>query len=171
MRKFIFVLFATLTFVIHASAGVGSSDRSTSSNASYPKAVGLRLGLGLEASYQHALGDNFIQTDLGAAHFMAPNLNATLTYNYMIAKSKGGRIGQLGFYAGPGVGIGWDNFWGNNAMNIYVAGQIGLEYSFRFPIQISVDWRPQLGLALSSHYGAGFYLGYLYPTASLLYRF
>ena len=60
MRKFIFVLFATFTFVIHASAGVGSSDRSMSSNASYPKAVGLRLGLGLEASYQHAFRDNFI---------------------------------------------------------------------------------------------------------------
>lgn len=34
--------------------------------------------------------------------------------------------------------------------NICVAGRIGVEYNFWFPMQIAVDWRPMFGLGISS---------------------
>ncbi|MGN0235039.1 MAG: hypothetical protein ACI4BD_01820 [Paludibacteraceae bacterium] len=34
--------------------------------------------------------------------------------------------------------------------NIGVAGRIGVEYNFWFPMQIAVDWRPMFGLGISS---------------------
>lgn len=75
-----------------------------------PRAIGGRLGNGAEVSYQHTLGQNFLEIDGGAGldiynagHF---NLGATGIYNIMIAQPQWTDQGEWGFYAGPGAGLG-----------------------------------------------------------------
>ncbi len=160
-----------------------------------PRAIGGRLGYGLEASYQHSLGENFIQADLGLFSFSS--LNVTGTYNIMLAKPEWTSRGTWGFYAGPGASLGldwgyyaskayykavanWDPmtekepvYRGGTAFTIAVAGMVGLEYTFWFPLQLSVDLRPQLGIAISGN-GVAFHdLGLygLVPTLSARYTF
>ena len=72
-----------------------------------PRAVGGRLAYGLEASYQHYVGgENFVEANLGFCYFSA--LNATATYNFMIAQPAWTARGEWGFYAGPGASVGLD---------------------------------------------------------------
>ena len=127
MKKFIITAALVLGFAVAASA--------------QPKALGLRLGYGAELSYQHYMkGLNFIEADLGLGDFAYLNLSAT--YNYMIAQPQWTETGSWGFYAGPGLALGL----GQEVLNIGIAGQVGLEYTFDFPLQLSVDIRPQIGL-------------------------
>ena len=125
MKKIILIAAMALGFVVTAAA--------------QPKAVGLRLGYGVEASYQHNLGSsNFLEANLGLDDFTTLNLAAT--YNWMIAKPQWTDRGEWGFYAGAGAAVGY-----SKGPHIGAAGQVGLEYTFWFPLQLSVDIRPQLG--------------------------
>jgi hypothetical protein len=131
-----------------------------------PRAIGVRLGNGAEVSYQHTLGQNFLEIDGGAGldiynagHF---NLGATGIYNIMIAQPQWTDQGEWGFYVGPGVAVG-------AAKDIFMVGaacQVGLEYTFDFPLQLSLDVRPQLGLV-----GQGFDIWGWYPHLGIRYRF
>ena len=135
--------------------------------AAQPRAIGARLGYGFEASYQHSLGKDFIEANAGLFGFDAAN--ATAIYNFMITNPDWTPREEWGFYAGPGASVGV-NFDGG--MTIAVAGQVGLEYTVWFPLQISVDLRPQFGLWLN--HGDSFYTGGLLgfgPTISARYRF
>ena len=88
----------------------------------------------------------------------------------MIAQPKWTQKGQWGFYAGPAIKIGY--LW----IGGYLAAgaQIGLEYTFDFPLRLSLDIRPVVGVAVEgdkfSIYGAGAILGST-PCLSLRYRF
>ena len=110
--------------------------------AAQPKAVGIRFGYGVEASYQHSLGNNFVEANLGLEAFNV--LNVAATYNWMIAQPQWTDRGEWGLYAGAGAAVGLDK-----TIRIGAAGQVGLEYTFWFPLQLSVDIRPQLGLVNS----------------------
>ncbi len=144
-----------------------------------PRAIGGRLGSGLEVSYQHTIGDkaNFIEADLGLA-FIGLGIDGICAYNFMIAQPDWSSKGQWGFYAGPAANVGY-SAWGGLYYGSYgtghigVGGQIGLEYTFDFPLQISLDMRPTLGVRFGSGY-VGFYSGGLWgfiPSLSLRYRF
>lgn len=124
-----------------------------------PKAVGIRFGYGVEASYQHSLGNNFVEANLGLEAFNA--LNVAATYNWMIAQPQWTDRGEWGFYAGAGAAVGLDK-----TIRIGAAGQVGLEYTFWFPLQLSVDIRPQLGL-INSAFGIWGWA----PCLSVRYRF
>lgn len=124
-----------------------------------PKAVGIRFGYGVEASYQHSLGNNFVEANLGLEAFNA--LNVAATYNWMIAQPQWTDRGEWGFYAGAGAAVGLDK-----TIRIGAAGQVGLEYTFWFPLQLSVDIRPQLGL-INSTFGIWGWA----PCLSVRYRF
>lgn len=134
-----------------------------------PRAIGGRAGWGMEVSYQHTLGgENFIEADLGLGTFNA--FNAVATYNFMIAQPSWTPKGEWGFYAGPGAAL-TAGFTGYGAFG-FVAN-VGLEYTFWFPLQLSVDLRPQLGVAFDSN-SAAFYTPGLYglvPSLSVRYRF
>jgi hypothetical protein len=54
---------------------------------------------------------------------------------------------------------------GTDYFDVAVAGEIGLEYTFEFPLQLSVDIRPQIGL-LNGLKFSGFY-----PAFGIRYRF
>ena len=151
MKKIILVAAMVLGFAVAAVA--------------QPRAVGLKLGWGAEASYQHTVGGtNFVEATLGLCTFNA--VNASATYNFMIAQPSWTSKGEWGFYAGPGAAAGWT--WGAaNSFHVAAAGQVGLEYTFWFPLQLSIDVRPQLGYAFGAN---AFYWGVM-PSLGVRYRF
>lgn len=119
-----------------------------------PRAIGARIGYGADLSYQHSMGSNFIEADLGLSSFK--NLNIAATYNFMISEFGDG----FGFYAGPGIGLGFAE-----KLSVGIAGQVGLEYNFAAaPVQLSVDVRPYFDFV-----GVGL-VGW-YPHLGIRYRF
>ena len=167
MRRFLLILTAALASVFIASA--------------QPKALGLRAGMDCQLSYEHNMtGDlqgaessgDFMELDLGVefVYGYAVGLNAAAGYNFMIAQPEWTQKGQWGFYAGPAIKAGY--LWVGGYLA--VGAQVGLEYNFDFPLQVSMDIRPTVGVAMEGGacriYGAGAILGSI-PCLSLRYRF
>jgi len=55
----------------------------------------------------------------------------------------------LNWYAGLGATVGTYS----PDFGIGLVGQIGLEYNFNIPLQISLDWRPTLFNSYYTYYG------------------
>ncbi len=140
-----------LTAVVALTAIATQAQEGISKNA-----IGLRFGsndgIGVEASYQRLLSDkNRLEIDLG---WRSSNdydaVKATGIYQW-IWDIKGG----FHWYAGAGAGLGswsYDYYVGpnyhysNNDFFFFVAGQVGIEYNFKFPLQLFVDFRPEIYL-------------------------
>ncbi len=171
-----------------------------------PRAMGIRTGAGgIGASYQHGINMNqFIQgdmaLDLGYNANGRPGITATATYNFIWARPVWSSKGTWSLYSGPGISLGavndlvpyqiGDDITGfeDNGFMIAAAVQVGLEYEFTFPLQLSVDIRPCFGIhANNGHMRSpatgktvdfqgktGFYdnglLGFI-PSISVRYRF
>ena len=141
---------------------------------SQPKSFGLRLGNDCQLSYEHNAGGpaDFFEFDLGMQFYYgyAVGLNAAAAYNFMIAQPDWSEKGQWGFYAGPAAKLGYVWIGGYLA----VGAQVGLEYEFPFPLQLSIDIRPVVGLSIDSGnlglYAADVILGAL-PCLSVRYSF
>lgn len=133
-----------------------------------PRALGVRLGTEFQLSYEHEVGTDFVEVDLG--YELIGLVNVAGAYNFMIAKPEWTRKGSWGFYAGPAAKVG------GAGVGYYLAlgAQAGLEYSFEFPLQISIDVRPTIGCAFisgtPSFYAGGAVFGGL-PSLSVRYRF
>lgn len=179
--------------------------------AAQPRSIGLRSGVsGFEADYHHGMAKNqFLEANLGIDFgYNAngnPGIKATAIYNFVWAHPAWTEKGTWALYAGPGVCIGYVNdmaVWkASNGVDILhsaerngfmlgICGQVGLEYSFWFPLQLAVDLRPVIGMHVNEgisitdphdaakhiNYGTrvGFYdnglLGFA-PTISVRYRF
>ncbi len=152
MKKF-FIIAATLLITIAASA--------------QPRAIGVRFGNAFEASYQHTVGEkNFMEVDFGVGFF--GGLAAAGSYNFMIAQPEWTTKGEWGFYAGPSVGANY--LWYVNGASVTLGGQIGLEYTFDIPLQLSLDMRPQMGVLFYSGY-TGFSIRGFVPCLAVRYRF
>lgn len=112
---------------------------STAAHAQYNNALGIRAGygtaFGAELSYQTYLGNiNRVELDLGArlyTDYSALSLAAIYQWHWFLA-------GGFGFYIGPGA----EAFLSDHTFGIGVGGQIGIDYQFNAPFQISLDWRP-----------------------------
>lgn len=116
-----------------------------------PRAIGGRLGYGLEVTYQHSIGNNMLDIDFGLPGFFG--LEAAVTHDWIFPINSWEEQGTWNWYAGVGAGAGLYNF--NNAIGyVGVAGRIGIEYNFWFPMNISLDWRPLIGPYF--HEGVGF---------------
>ena len=153
MKKIILIAAMVLGFAVAAVA--------------QPRAIGLRGGYGVELSYQHTLGENFVEANLGLTGFNA--LNVAATYNWTVAQPQWPSKGEWGVYAGPGgaLGVGFCN---PGTFIVAAAGQVGLEYTFWFPLQLSLDIRPQLGVWTGGGQ-SGFYFGGWCPALGVRYRF
>lgn len=117
-----------------------------------PRAIGGRLGWGLEASYQHSFGNsNMLQADLGLLGFRG--ISGVVTYDWIWGINSWKEKGEWNWYAGVGGGVGF-SWWGNYAY-LGVAGMVGIEYNFWFPLQLSLDYRPLIGPYFGS--GGGFF--------------
>lgn len=119
------------------------------------RAIGGRIGSGIDFSYQHSLGtSNMINLEAGLPGFHG--VSAAATYDWIFPINSWKEKGSWNWYAGVGAGLGFS--WWNNWFNIGVAGRIGVEYNFWFPLQLSLDWRPVIGPAFGegvhfNHYG------------------
>ncbi|MBF02508.1 MAG: hypothetical protein CMP76_04345 [Flavobacterium sp.] len=114
-------------------------------------ALGLRLGdndgFGGEISYQRGLSDNNrLEFDLGwrnSNHVDAFKLVGLYQWVWNIEDG-------FNWYAGVGAGVGsWsidEKYYGVKDSGSYflAAGDIGIEYNFDFPLQLSLDFRPEL---------------------------
>ncbi len=112
-------------------------------------AIGLRLGqndgLGTEISYQHGFSDkNRLEVDLGMRSsnaFSAFKLVGVYQWIWELGNN-------FNWYAGAGAGLGsWRSKAYDNSTGtfFFAAGDIGIEYNFDFPLQISLDARPEIG--------------------------
>lgn len=171
-----------------------------------PRSMGLRIGAtGMEASFEHSMSPaQFIQGDLGMDFGYnvngRPGVKATAIYNFIWARPNWTTQGSWAIYAGPGLSLGFvddqvpyvigDVILGHydNGFMIGVVGQVGVEYTFRFPLQLALEVRPCFGLhvndgkfrdrdsGLTVNYGGktGFYdnglLGFV-PSLSIRYCF
>ena len=172
MKKIVLIAAMALGFVVTAvAANPNPLDKAANAIENKvggkAKAIGLRFGYGLEASYQHSFGANFIQADLGLLSF--DSINAVATYNWTLAQPQWTDRGEWGIYAGPGVALGFQFGKETAGFNVAAAGMIGIEYTFWIPLQLSLDIRPQIGV----HFGKGdmFHAGGYYPTCSARFSF
>lgn len=149
MKKMILLSFCIIGFALNSQAQ-NIADH----------ALGLRLGdnngVGTEISYQHALSENNrLELDLGwssRGEYDAFRLTGLYDWVWNID-------GGFNWYAGFGAGIGSvdinhnEKFDNNDEDGLFVtaAGNIGIEYDFDFPLLISLDFRPEIGLV--NYYG------------------
>jgi opacity protein-like surface antigen len=127
--------------------------------------IGFRLGFGGEISYQKALNDNYrLEINVGIRNNSDYNgFKATGVYQWVWTLED-----KFNWYAGAGSGIGNYNTKKNNdAFSdtfIFVAGTIGIEYSFDIPLMISLDLRPEISFGKDNFndYGNDLGLGIRY---------
>ena len=114
-----------------------------------PRAIGARLGYGIEFSYQHNMGEkNMLEVDAGLPGFLG--VEAAATYDWLFPISSWQKAGSWNWYAGVGAGLGWS--WWSNYAYAGIAGRIGVEYNFDFPLNLSLDWRPIIGPEFGNGY-------------------
>ena len=141
MRKLVLLVFVFIGFSFTAEA------QRISENA-----LGLRLGdsdgFGAEISYQRATGDNNrLEFALGwrdSKDYDAFRLVGLYQWVWTLD-------GNFNWYAGAGGGLASydfdDDFPGDDDSEtaLFVAGDIGIEYNFDFPLLLSLDFRPEFG--------------------------
>ena len=136
-----------LLVAILAVAGVAAT-------VAQPRAIGVNLGYGFDVSYQHSLGESNM-IDLAVNFPLVGNtigIGASCTYDWINPfgtaipwNNKGEWNWSLGVGAGGGL-------YGLEVAKITpiwyagVVGHVGVEYNFWFPLQLSVDWRPNIGV-------------------------
>lgn len=117
-------------------------------------AIGIRVGdndgFGAEASYQRGFGTtNRLELDLGLRNSKNYDAIKFVGLYQWIWNIEGG----FNWYAGAGAGLGNWRYNGpgnpdpNRGAYFLVAGDIGIEYVFDIPLQMSLDFRPELYLA------------------------
>lgn len=133
-----------------------------------PRAAGLRFGItGIEADYQHTMQKNqFVEGGLGLDFGYYANgvagIKATGVYNFIWARPAWTDKGKWALYAGPGATMGWVDdqvhfkvgeeviYYQDNGFMFGICGQVGLEYTFWFPLQISLDLRPTIAMHINN---------------------
>ncbi len=142
------ILLASMLFGL----AIGAQAQNFSKNA-----IGLRLGsndgFGTEISYQTRLSSiNRLELDLGFRNNNnEDNLKLAGIYQWVWNLD-----GGLNWYAGVGGGVGSWRYNDNNGIDdngtfAFVAGDLGIEYNFDFPLQLSLDIRPELYFTSDSY--------------------
>ncbi|MBK9455621.1 MAG: hypothetical protein IPO24_08555 [Bacteroidetes bacterium] len=135
------------------------------------QAIGVRLGGGdgveSEISYQQYIGGpNRLEFDLGFFdNGWDEGFKFTMLYQWV-----GNIEGGFNWYAGAGGSIGGrdidnnDKNWNDDSddgLFLNVDGQLGIEYNFSVPFQLSFDARPEFGL-INDDFDFGYGLGIRY---------
>ena len=154
-----------------------------------PRAIGGRLGAFEGFSYEHGFGEsNMLEIEAGWSingrlsdgygTMWGHNIQAAVTYDWIDPfganfESVWEHKGMWHWYMGVGgaAGYGWRGYvtaasgplnWGF----VGAAGRVGVEYDFWFPLQLSVDYRPTLGLGLVDN-GSGASAGCYWELTSI----
>lgn len=145
-----------------------------------PRAIGANLGGSLGFSYQHGFGeanmlDVSVYTPIAVGRAQAWGLSGIVTYDWIDpfgATVPWDQKGEWHWYMGVGGAGGY--FFGSNMGYVGAAGHFGIEYDFWFPFQLSLDWRPVIGVGLvdtGNGMGVGFNTGGLYEGITLGVRY
>ncbi len=111
------------------------------------KTIGLRFGgfngYGGEISYQQPLSSaNRMELDLGLNYY-GFGLSGVYQWVWDLSSLADG----FDWYAGLGGSLGsYNRYYSNSPFNVGVLGQIGIEYNFNIPLQLSLDYRPGIYL-------------------------
>ena len=135
MKKFLFVALLAIASI---------------SAYAQPRAIGANIGGNIGFSYQHGFGEtNMLDIDVhtNLFHYGWWGIGAHVTYDWIDpfgATFPWDNKGEWHWYMGVGGAGGLYSF----APTWYagVAGHIGFEYDFWFPFQLSLDWRPTIGV-------------------------
>lgn len=112
-----------------------------------PRAIGANIGYGVGFSYQHGFGEaNMLDVAVNIPFFNG--IGGIVTYDWIDpfgATVPWNEKGEWHWYMGVG---GAGGIYGFKDVNWYAgaAGHFGIEYDFWFPMQLSVDWRPNIGV-------------------------
>ena len=164
MKKIVIALVEIVALSSSAMAQAGSENYAIGARIGYGYA-----GLDAEASFMWGIGPNLnrIEMDLGFNYYYSygdsyshPGLQFTAAYHWRWNIVKG-----LHWYVGPGATIGtW--FSKKLPFSFGVGGQVGLEYDFDAPIQLTLDYRPMINFHPWSnywgHYNDSFCVGVRY---------
>lgn len=141
--------------------------------AAQPRAIGGNLGYGVSFSYQHNLGAaNMIDLAVEIPGFAG--IGATCTYDWINPFGTSipwDQRGSWNWAMGVGAGLGMYNF---NAPCLYIGavGHVGIAYDFWFPMELSLDYRPNIGVAgIGKNYIPSFNVAGLYTGISLGIRY
>ncbi len=142
-----------------------------------PRAIGGRLGWSVDASYQHGFGNTrFLEIDAGFLGYNA--IQATVIHDWIFASPHWTPKGTWDWYAGVGGATGFGGLLENLVRDDYyhygyvgVAGQIGLSYTFWFPLQLSADFRPTIGTWFNRDNVGFYYFGAWDFALSVRYAF
>lgn len=151
MKKVLFTLIAVMAF------GFGVKAQNN---------LGVRIGTGTELSWQMGMSDaNRLELDLGLDGIFNNH-----DWNYLCLTGAyqwhWGLVDKLGWYVGPAAQAGFYTWEGHSSeIGLAVGGQIGLDYVFAIPLQLSLDVRPMWYLTNNDYYtgfGWGACLGVRY---------
>ncbi len=163
MKKFLLI-------AIMAVAGVAYA-------AAQPRAIGANLGGSIGFSYQHGFGeanmlDVSVYTPISVGRGQVWGLSGIVTYDWIDpfgATVPWNEKGEWHWYMGVG-GAGGVFFSSPSSGYVGAAGHFGIEYDFWFPFQLSLDWRPVIGVAMGGG-SAAFNTGGLYEGITLGVRY
>lgn len=118
-----------------------------------PRAIGLNLGYGASLSYQHNLGEaNMIDLAVEVPGFAG--IGATCTYDWINpfnTQIPWDNKGEWNWAMGVGAGAGMAG-WNGVAGYAGVVGHVGVAYDFWFPLELSLDWRPNFGVGFGKDF-------------------
>ena len=118
-----------------------------------PRAVGLNLGPWSSISYEHGFGESNMLDVAAVLHVVNGfGVGGHVTYDWIDpfgATFPWDEQGSWHWYMGVG-GSGGFHFGDPGWWYAGVAGHVGFEYNFWFPLQLSLDWRPSIGVCNSS---------------------
>lgn len=147
MKKTLLVIIAIIGFGFAANA---------------QSAIGLRGAFGsrsgLEVSYQTPAWGQRLEVDVGwNCHKHNNNIYVAGVYqwDWNIVRS-------LDWYAGFGAAIGVRTYDDGASFGLGILGQIGIEWTFRIPLKVSVDLRPQIDFIGDGHFGMAGAVGVRY---------
>lgn len=165
-----------LLIAIMAVAGMAAA-------VAQPRAIGGNIGWGFDVSYQHSIGEsNMIDLSLSLPAFDGIGVSATYDWINPFGTSIPWDLkGEWNWYMGVGAGAGIYNLF-DHLIDSYlwplswytgVVGHVGVEYNFWFPLTLSVDYHPTIGVdGYVQGGGIGFYEeGFYGVTIGVRYRF
>ena len=129
-----FILTLILAFAVSVSA------------FAQPRAIGVNIGYGFDISYQHTLGEkNMLDLNVSLPAFCGIAAQGTYDWiNPFNTKIPWDNKGKWDWEMGVGAGVGY--LWTFRGLLAGAAGHVGVSYDFWFPLQLSVDWRPLIGV-------------------------
>ena len=158
MKKLFFTLAVAALAVVAANA--------------QPRAIGGNIGYGFDVSYQHNLGEaNMIDLAVNLPAFAG--IGATCTYDWINpfnTKIPWDNKGEWNWALGVGAGAGYWWTYESGAGYAGVVGHCGVAYDFWFPLELSVDYRPNIGARFGGG-EAGFYSEGLYVGVQIGVRY